>query len=983
MNSSLIWNIRSVNTQQAFERVVLLHRQKLFNYVALLEPFQHVRHIDMYKLWLNMGTAWHNVNGKIWIFVDAEIQVEIMRDTEQLLSCRFTHLGDGQELVLTVVFASTDRSGRITLWEDLYDMSSHITIPWLVGGDFNVITDDSEKFGGLPVQFAETEDFRQCIDTCQLMDLGFTRSMFIWWNGRSDEAYPFFNFHNKLKKVGRALSKWSRDTYGDIFKKIATLEEVVQVHEQEFEQNPTGLNRERLQRVQTDLIRFYAIEEKFWRQKAGMQWFQDGDRSTKLFHAHVNGKRRKLQLQRIQDHTGTWLDTEEEIAQEAIRFFSDQFKEENIPTDFSMLDKIPKMVTAEQNQQLYEMPDEAKVKRAVFGLNGDSAGGPDGFIGRFFQACWEIIANELVNMVRSFFCGHELPRLIYLLPEIISPQQSGFVKGRSIVENILLAQEIVHDIRIRGNPANVIIKLDMAKAYDRVSWLFLTKVLRRMGFGEFTIDLVFRVISNNWYSILINGQPHGFFKSSRGVKQGDPLSPTLFILAAECLSRALNALHTEADYKEYGMPKWSPYSMPIHLLSACDPPSGVLAQIHRLFAKFFWSNSVGNSSKHWETWTTLCHPQEEGGMGFRSLQDISKALFAKLWWNMRTKQSLWRTFMSNKYLKKFHAVIALSGSGTYVWKKMIKHRDEMEHEIWWKLQQDFECDPTFILVKEIAEVGQWDEQLLRRILPEDLADHIVQHINPPNENDQADKAFWKLDSRGKFTVGSAFQLLRQRKDPSNLYKQMWIKGLPIKISFFMWRFWKFKLPLDDKLKKWGHQFPSRCYCCQHPEVEDTSHVFLHSPTAQAIWKYFCGPVGINIEYLQVTQIINRWWDMPSRLHVKCINQAIPAIIIWELWKRRNTMRHEGNVSITKLIYQRYSPKIRVTPVTWRTPDIGWIKVNTDGASRGNSGRSSWAFCVRDERGDVIQAQARETEDPQSTNTEAEALAILQALRYTI
>ncbi|XP_060202918.1 uncharacterized protein LOC132631354 [Lycium barbarum] len=412
-----------------------------------------------------MGTSWHNVNGKIWIFVDAEIQVEIMRDTEQLLSCRFTYLGDGQELVLTVVYASTDRSGRIALWEDLYDMSSHITIPWLVGGDFNVITDDIEKFGGLPVQFAETKDFRQCIDICQLMDLGFTGSMFTWWNGRSDE-------------VGRALSKWSRDTYGDIFKQIATLEEVVQVHEQEFEQNPTGLNRERLQRVQADLIRFYAIEEKFWRQKAGMLWFQDGDRNTKFFHAHVNGKRIKLQLQRIQDHTGTWLDTEEEIAQEAIRFFSDQFKEENNPTDFSMLDKIPKMVTEEQNQQLYEMPDEAEVKRAVFGLNADSAGGPDGFTGRFFQACWEIIANDLVTMVRSFFCGHELPskvisriiheRLIYLLPEIISPQQSGFVKGRSIVENILLAQEIVHDIRIRGKPANVVIKLDMEKAYDRI-----------------------------------------------------------------------------------------------------------------------------------------------------------------------------------------------------------------------------------------------------------------------------------------------------------------------------------------------------------------------------------------------------------------------------------------------------------------------------------------------------------------------------------
>ncbi|XP_060202778.1 uncharacterized protein LOC132631203 [Lycium barbarum] len=378
MNSSLIWNIRSVTTQQAFERVVLLHTQKHFNYVALLEPFQHVRHIDMYKLWLNMGTTWHNVNGKIWIFVDAEIQVEIMRDTEKLLSCRFTHLGDGQELVLTVVYASTDRSGRIALWEDLYDMSSHITIPWLVGGDFNVITDDIEKFGGLPIQFAETEDIRQCIDIFQLMDLGFTRKHLIKQgsdhspllvNMRADsrpirkyfrkgvgQVTPYFRPHLERLlgiKLFLVLRRKRRNIkgFGNIDREQGEVEfpslHHIQVHEQEFEQNPTGLNRERLQRVQ----------------------------------------RRKLQLQRIQDHTGTWLDTEEEIAQEAIRFFSDQFKEENIPTDFSMLDKIPKMVTEEQNQQLYEMPDEVEVKRAVFGLNGDSAGGPDDFTGRFFQAC--------------------------------------------------------------------------------------------------------------------------------------------------------------------------------------------------------------------------------------------------------------------------------------------------------------------------------------------------------------------------------------------------------------------------------------------------------------------------------------------------------------------------------------------------------------------------------------------------------------------
>ncbi|XP_059290521.1 uncharacterized protein LOC132044056 [Lycium ferocissimum] len=241
---------------------------------------------------------------------------------------------------------------------------------------------------------------------------------------------------------------------------------------------------------------------------------------------------------------------------------------------------------------------------------------------------------------------------------------------------------------------------------------------------------------------------------------------------------------------------------------------------------------------------------------------------------------------------------------------------------------------------------------------------------------------------------------------------MWIKGLPIKISFFMWRFWKFKLPLDDKLKRWGHQFPSRCFCCQNPDTEDIAHVFLHAPDSQVIWKHFCGPVGIDIQNLHITQVINKWWDLSVQPELRYIYKAVPAIILWEIWKRRNTLRHEGKMTTTKLIYQvmhtlimfmkvrrrnfkyapykwssvvealnRYSQPIKVSIVIWKFPDRGWIKVNTDGASRGNPGRSSWGFCVRDENGDVIQAQAKEMEDHMSTNTQAETMAILQALRY--
>lgn len=105
-----------------------------------------------------------------------------------------------------------------------------------------------------------------------------------------------------------------------------------------------------------------------------------------------------------------------------------------------------------------------------------------------------------------------------LLPRLISSNEFGFLKGRIIIENMLLTQYIVIDIRKRGKPANVFIKLDMAKAYDRVSYFFLMKVLRKMGFAEKFVEMVWRLLTNNWHSVLINGQSQDFLHFIKGVK---------------------------------------------------------------------------------------------------------------------------------------------------------------------------------------------------------------------------------------------------------------------------------------------------------------------------------------------------------------------------------------------------------------------------------------------------------------------------------
>nr|XP_016437309.1 PREDICTED: uncharacterized protein LOC107763346 [Nicotiana tabacum] len=222
---------------------------------------------------------------------------------------------------------------------------------------------------------------------------------------------------------------------------------------------------------------------------------QSGNRNTKFFHAQVNGRRKRLKLSRIQNSLGNWIEEDHLIAKEALKFYKDQFTESEVPNAFDILNHVPSMVESDQHERLMALPSNEEVKRAVMGLNGDSAGGPDGFTGAFYQTCWEIIEEDVVGMVKAFFCGQQLPKS---------------VTHTNLVEN--------------KTGLNVVIKLDMTKAYDRLSWLFLTKMLRKMGFPEAFIGLIFDLIGNNWYSILINGQPNGFLKSSRGVKQGDPLS---------------------------------------------------------------------------------------------------------------------------------------------------------------------------------------------------------------------------------------------------------------------------------------------------------------------------------------------------------------------------------------------------------------------------------------------------------------------------
>lgn len=232
-----------------------------------------------------------------------------------------------------------------------------------------------------------------------------------------------------------------------------------------------------------------------------------------------------------------------------------------------------------------------EVKQALMGINDNKAPGCDGFNAHFFKKLWILIGEEVTHAVLQFFETTEIYRainctVITLIPKIKNPSsvkeflpiscctilykviskilttrmqevmdaiidnsQSAFVPGRLIMDNIVMSHELVKAYGRKGISPLCMIKVDMQKAYDSVEWSYIEQVMQLLGFPQFFLKWIMSCITSVSYTVMINGVATKPFQAKKGLRQGDHLSPFLFVMAMEYLSRSLQSLTGVKGFK--------------------------------------------------------------------------------------------------------------------------------------------------------------------------------------------------------------------------------------------------------------------------------------------------------------------------------------------------------------------------------------------------------------------------------------------------
>ncbi|KAA3454812.1 reverse transcriptase [Gossypium australe] len=438
----------------------------------------------------------------------------------------------------TGIYGSAYLKEKHTVWNLLRSLAHENSYPWLVEGDFNEILYSFEKSGRTQRDMRRMDAFREALDDYQLMDIGYSGVWFTWERGSLME---------KLERLQLCLTEWAR---AKVKEKEGLKKELTKKLELLLAEEVNDDTMAEIIDTKIHLNLKIDKYEMYWEQRARANWLMLGDKNSAYFHNWAVARRRANTISKLETEEGRALEEGAEIMTTATDFFKDLFTSRGLANASRVLDGIESKISFEDNEFLVSPFTTEDIQGALKEMGPTKAPGADGFPALFFQRCCahskiprptkmiNFRPISLCSVVYKIIAKAIVHRLQSVIDRCIDKVQSAFVPGRLISDNVLLAYEILHTLRQKrtGKKGIMAVKLDMSKAYDRVEWGFIQEVMTKMGFARKWVELIGRCVSSVSYAIIINGRRGNLFFPTRGLRQGDPLSPFLFLICSEGLS---------------------------------------------------------------------------------------------------------------------------------------------------------------------------------------------------------------------------------------------------------------------------------------------------------------------------------------------------------------------------------------------------------------------------------------------------------------
>ncbi|XP_028552631.1 uncharacterized protein LOC114580163 [Dendrobium catenatum] len=586
------------------------------------------------------------------------------------------------------------------------------------------------------------------------------------------------------KKCKRALNNlyyWSKFKLKDFSTEKESLKvEILQIQEDEAREGK--LDNEKLWLLRSKVKKLNVILNclnTWWKQRAKVKLVEEGDSNTKFFHVFANGRRNANWIYQVKNASGRISEDPREVEEIFLRFFQRKWRYRSCS-----LVLLEKEISVEE------------VKEAVMRLGNNKAPGCDGLTHSFFKGYWEIIEGDVCKAVTLFFSSGKMckewkdtlvvliPKMIMVIPKIISEEQVAFVKGRSISDHLLLAQEFFNKLRFSkavSRRKRKISKLLGIKLEEELEYLGIKISLRRLRIVDFQILL------------------------DKSLKRLNAWGNRFISLAGKLM-----------------LVKSVLLALPNFLIAHSLVLKRILYELERYCRDFIWHKMDGSRGLHYVSWEVLCRPKQCGEWGVHAAFDRMGPLRAKFAWNiMENPNSLFNRNVLAKYGDNWWKMEEARG-GSNSWKILMSGWKVLKNFLRWKVVNGANIDvlkegwimdksllkwPTFVGNLEVDDIklnyfidnGNLDFSKLRNCFGENLVRMIedVQIFDSLHE----DQMELKLHFMGK----SLSALLMESKYKYDLAHDdiTWIHKLNIndKVKLFLWRICTDVIPTEVFLFK--------------------------------------------------------------------------------------------------------------------------------------------------------------------------------------